>query len=52
MSSNEILGLAAFLAGLGVGVLVQWVVLEVERRAKMHRRLQMPPFTTEGQGRG
>lgn len=51
MTPAQIDGLTAFLLGLGIGVLVQWAVLEVERRCRIRRRLQMPPFTTEGQGR-
>ena len=52
MSPDQILGLAAFLAGLGVGFLVQWALFERDRRDNIHRRMQQPPFTTEGQGRG
>ncbi len=52
MSPDHILGLACFLCGLAAGVLVLFVLFEVERRAEQRRRLQRPPFTTEGQGRG
>lgn len=43
--------LAAFIAGLGVGVLLgAWLVI-AERRAAARARLQAPPFTTVQEGR-
>lgn len=51
MTPDQILGLTAFLAGLGVGFMVQFVLSEIDRRDRISRRMQLPPFTTEGQGK-
>lgn len=51
MTPNEIDALCAFLLGLGAGFMVHWILFESYRRAAQRKRLQLPPFTTEGQGR-
>lgn len=51
MSPSEIYGLSAFLLGLAAGFIVQWVLIESDRRAKLRKRFRSPPFTTVGAGR-